>query len=209
MFRSYLLTAWRNLVNNKRFTFINIFGLSLSLAVCMLLTAVVIDQYAYDSFFTNKDRIYRVNSINNIHRDQFNLYGSTTFPLLNEIAARLPEAEEVVGLNRSFGGDIRYDETIVNLQGLYATKNFFRVFDFDLVGEPIDKVLADPYSMVLQEETAKKLFGEQDPLGKTVSLENFGDLPLPGSSRRATANRMCSLNAWCRWRPCSPDRNRA
>ena len=102
MIKSYFLTAFRNLLKHRSFSVINIFGLSISMAVCMLIILVVQDQLSYDNFHKNRDRIYRIQSKDNLSKIVFTKYASTTWPLAKELKDNYPFIEETVALNTRF-----------------------------------------------------------------------------------------------------------
>lgn len=179
MIRNYLLTAFRNILRNKRFSLINIFGLSLSMSVCMLIIVVIQDQLSYDNFFTEKNRIYRVQSTDSLSNVPLD-YASTTFPLGYELANNYPFVENAVILNNSFFGEAAKDEALIPISGIYASEDFFQVFDFPLkTGSPED-ALKEPYNIVLREEVAKKFFGDEDPTGNFLHIDSIGDFLVTG-----------------------------
>ncbi len=179
MIRNYLLTALRYIFRNKRFSLLNIFGLSLSMSVCMLIIVVIVDQLSYDQFHTKKERIYRVQSIDSLSNVSLK-YASTTFPLGYELANNYPFVEKTVVLNNSFFGEAAKDEALIRINGIYASEDFFKVFDFPLKSGTPEDVLKEPYTMVLQEEVAMKFFGEEDPTGKFLQIDSVGDFLITG-----------------------------
>ncbi|MQY80321.1 MAG: ABC transporter permease, partial [Bacteroidetes bacterium] len=96
MIKNYLLTALRNIFRHKGFSLLNIFGLSLSMSVCMLIIVILVDQFSYDSQHTKKERIYRVQTIDNLSDWSLNKYASTAFPLADELVNNYPFIEEAV-----------------------------------------------------------------------------------------------------------------
>jgi len=179
MIRNYLLTAFRNILRNKRFSLINIFGLSLSMAVCMVIIVVILDQLSYDNFITEKNRIYRVQTTDSLSNISLG-YASTTFPLGYELANNYPFVEKAVILNNSFFGEAAKDEALIPISGIYASEDFFQVFDFKLKSGSPEDALKEPYNMVLREEVAQKFFGEEDPTGKFLQIDSVGDFMITG-----------------------------
>lgn len=180
MIKSYFLTAFRNILKHRNFSIINIFGLSISMAVCMLIILVVQDQLSYDTFHKNRDRIYRIQSRDNFTKTVFTKYASTTWPLAKDLKDNYPFIEETVVLNTRFGGEGICDEKRFQIGGLFATPSFFNLFDFKLKNNLASKPLEEPYSIVLTEEVAKKYFGDNDPIGKTIIFERYGNLKVTG-----------------------------
>lgn len=171
MIKNYLLTAFRNVLRYKGFSLINIFGLSLSMSVCMLIIVVIMDQYSYDVVHTRGDRIYRVQQVDSMADIGLRM-GSNPYALGIELRDKYAIAEEVVILNNSFGGSGLYNETRLDFSGLYTESNFFDVFDFALEMGSLDHILDDPYTMVLSHETANKFFGDENPIGKFLEIDS-------------------------------------
>ncbi len=180
MIKNYFLLAIRNLLKHKNFSIINIFGLSISMAVCMLIILVVQDQLSYDRFHKNLDRIFRVQTKDNLSKIALNKYATTTWPLARELKDNYPFVEDVVSLNTNFSGEGICDEKRFRVSGFFATPSFFNLFDFKLKDPSASNPLADPFSMVLTEDVAKKFFGTVDPVGKNINFENYGSLKVTG-----------------------------
>ena len=179
MIKSYFLTAFRNILKHRNFSIINIFGLSISMAVCMLIILVVQDQLSYDNFHKNRDRIYRIQSKDNLSKIAIK-FASTTWPLAKELKDNYPFIEETVALNNRFGGEGIFNEKRFRVSGLFVTPSFFNLFDFKLKNNLASKPLDEPYSIILTEEAANKFFGDNDPIGKTIIFERYGNLKVTG-----------------------------
>src|SRR4030043_2382345 len=180
MIKSYFLTAIRNILKHRSFSIINIFGLSISIAVCMLIILVVQDQLSYDNFHKNRDRIFRIQSINNLSKIALDKYASATWPLAKELKYNYPFIEDAVVLNNSFNGEGIYDEKRFQVSGFFATSSFFNLFDFKLKSNLASNPLDEPNSIVLTEEVANKFFGDNDPVGKVIIFERYGNLKVTG-----------------------------
>lgn len=170
MIGSYLKTSGRNILRNKLFSTINIAGLAVSMSVGLLLIGLLSDMTQYDRFHQNGDRIYRVASQYQYldHIDE-SRYASTSPMAGREIRETIPGIEATALLFNGFGGDIKAGEKTVPLSGLYANEGFFDVFSFQLVEGNAATALKTPFSMVVTETAAKKLFGSESGLGKTVA----------------------------------------
>jgi len=180
MINNYFLLAFRNLLKHKNFSAINIFGLSVSMAVCMLIILVVQDQLSYDRFHKNLDQIFRVQSKDNLSKISFNKYATTTWPLAKELKDNYPFVRDVVSLNTSFNGEGICDERRFQVSGFFATPSFFNLFDFKLKNNPKSNPLDEPFTIVLTEDVAKKFFGASDPVGKVIIFESYGNLKVTG-----------------------------
>lgn len=179
MIKNYLLTAFRNVLRYKGFSLINIFGLSLSMSVCMLILVVIQDQYSYDKMHAKSNRIYRVQQVDSLATVGLKM-ASNPYPLGIELRDQYAIAEKVVILNDNFRGEGLYKDTRLPLQGLYTGSEFFDLFDFKLQGGAVEGILDEPYTMVLGRETADKFFGEEDPIGKFIEVDSLGAFEVKG-----------------------------
>ncbi|WP_293683515.1 MULTISPECIES: ABC transporter permease [unclassified Spirosoma] len=173
MLGSYLKTSRRSLVRNKLFSFINIVGLAVSMSVGLLVISFVADILAYDDFHEKRDRIYRVITTFKTPEQPPVDLASTSVKVGQRIRKSVPGIDALTILRNGFGGDATVGETTVPLGGHWADASFFKVFTFPLLEGNPATALKDPYSLVLTEKTAKKLFGDVDPLGKTVRLDTL------------------------------------
>ncbi|MCK4881218.1 MAG: ABC transporter permease, partial [Bacteroidales bacterium] len=179
MIKNYLLTAFRNVLRYKGFSLINILGLSLSMSVCMVILVVIQDQYSYDEMHTKTDRIYRVQQVDSMANISLNM-ASNPYALGMELRDNYAIAEQVVILNNSFRGEGLYYDTRLDINGLYTNTEFFDVFDFQLQDGSVEKILDEPYTMVLSQETANKFFGDKNPMGKFIEIDTLGAYEVKG-----------------------------
>lgn len=173
MIGSYIKTSGRNVLRNKLFSFINIFGLAVSMSVGLLLIAFVHDLVSYDRFHENGARIYRVNTWPNKDREQTNLFASTSVKAGMLIQERVSGIEESVIMREGFSGDAVTGENVLPVSGLWAQPSFLKVFTFPMVQGDPGTALSAPYSIVLTEQSAKKLFGDEEALGKTITFDTL------------------------------------
>ncbi|MEP6467017.1 MAG: FtsX-like permease family protein [Parafilimonas sp.] len=174
MFKNYFKTAWRNLVRNKTFGFINIFGMAVSMSVCMLIILIINDQKSYDNFISNHDRVYRVHTKGK--GDNTNATASSAFPLATELR-NFSNVEASATLFRNLGGDLFYKEQTVSGDGFFADDNLFKVLDYKLKEGNAATALSQPRSLVISQEIAKVLFGNDEAMGKVVTLNHTGVVP--------------------------------
>lgn len=175
MIKNYFKTAWRNLLKNKTFSLINIIGLSVSMAVCLLIILIINDQDSYDDFNIKKDRIYRVHTASK--SNSFNEMASTAWPLAQELRENYTGIEATAALVKKIGGDIFYTDKTASGGGYFADANLFRIMDFALEqGDPAT-ALSAPFSMVITEELSKQLFYNENPVGKVVKFNDKGINP--------------------------------
>jgi putative ABC transport system permease protein len=180
MIKNYIKIALRNIWGNKTFSFINIAGLSVSMSLGLLIILIVKEQYSFDRFHNDVDRIYRVDTkalrVGGGSED----YASVPLPLATVLKNNYSFTEEIVRFNRRLNLDIVYGNTRVPISGLFADPSFFKVFNFKLEkGDPVT-ALSSPEGLVVTQEAAKKIFGNEDPLGKTVELRGYGNFKVTG-----------------------------
>ncbi|MBE7178177.1 MAG: ABC transporter permease [Mucilaginibacter polytrichastri] len=183
MFRNYLKTAFRSLGRQKAYSLINVFGLTLGITSCLIIFLVVKYELSYDLFNKKADRIYRV-TLNAI---DFN--PSVSMVVTPAMRNDFPELEKVsqvwwrsTGLVRI--GDRRFEE-----KGYaYADRYFPQIFDYDWLEGDAKTALIEPNAVVLTQSVATKYFGDADPMGKVIRLNNAHDLKVTGLIRDVPGN---------------------
>jgi putative ABC transport system permease protein len=185
MFTNYFKTAWRNLLRNKTFSFINITGLAVSMSVCLLVINMITEQKNYDSFHSKKDRIYRIMTEGRGGND-FKT-ASCAFPLAEKLKQDFPGTEQSATLVRNIGGDMLYNEKAASGAGYFADGQLFKIFDFGLSKGNPATALESPFSLVIAEDLAKQLFGNEEAIGKMVKFNDKGIHPgTPEKGNRET-----------------------
>lgn len=172
MLGSYIKTSGRSIMRNKLFSAINIVGLSVSMSVGLLMIGILSDIFSYDTFHTNHNRIYRVTSLHEflgVRNTNWNASNSMTVG--RDIQENFPEIEKTAVLHNGFDGVVQFNETMIPLGGLWANQSLFDVFSFKLLQGNPATALKEPFSLVLTETSAKKIFGGENALGKTVTLD--------------------------------------
>ncbi len=181
MIGSYIKTSGRSIVRNKLFSAINIIGLAVSMSVGLVLIAVLSDVLSYDKFHTHYDRIHRVISRYEYLGDKGNNFMATTSMKAGRMMKeKVTGIEEVAILQRGFAGDIKIDEKIIPLNGFWANDSFFNVFSFELLQGNPATALREPFTMIITESAAKKLFGTEEALGKAVVFNNDKSYTITG-----------------------------
>jgi putative ABC transport system permease protein len=153
--------AFRILKRHKGFAAINLGGLALGLAACLLIGLYVQQELAFDRFHANKDRIYRLG------------HGSVGWPYGRILETDFPEVERVVYMRAYPTYSIEYEKHHFFEDMLYADSGFFQVFDFPLLNGDPKTALEEPYSIVLSERLAHKLFGEDPAIGRVLTLRDY------------------------------------
>ncbi|MBI3110433.1 MAG: ABC transporter permease [Ignavibacteriales bacterium] len=180
MLANYFKVAYRNASRHKLFAFINVFGLALSLSFCLLVIMIIVDQTSFDRFHPRPDDVYRV--LTNAHRKDGGIenYASSPFPLGEVLAAESPAVGKIVHVVRGLSGEANLGSNRVAVNGFFTGPSFFEVFGFTLGKGTAREALVRPHSVVITQETAGKLFGENEAIGKTVTLRGYGDFVVTG-----------------------------
>ncbi|MFH1941989.1 MAG: ABC transporter permease [bacterium] len=190
MLKNYFKIAYRNFVRYKLFSFINVFGLAIGLAICMIITLWVQRELGYDRFHTKAHRIYRIER--ELFRD--NLYSRwpiTSALYKDALVNDFPEIENAVRFwRREFS--IKDHKEIVHRQGMFAVDNsIFQIFDFGLEAGDARSALNEPMTVVLTRENALKYLGTDDAVGKSIPFEvngEFVDFKVTGILREVPEN---------------------
>ena len=180
MIRNYLLTAYRNITRHKLFTFINIFGLALSMSVCMNVIIGISKEMDYDTFHPHPERTYRIlTEMRNPEGNSWKL-ASSPLPLRETLLGNNNLAEDAVRLYPALNGKVTDGTKTIRLNGAYTEPSFFKVFGFELAKGNTTTALQLPNSIVLSDEAATRFFGSADPMGKIISLENGSSYQVTG-----------------------------
>jgi putative ABC transport system permease protein len=180
MLRNYFTSLWRHISKNKVFTLINVAGLAIGMLACILISQFVLHELSYDNFLENKDRIFR------IQQDRFDKgqlstqWASGAAGIGPDLKANFSEVKTFTRLS-IHPATLATGDTFFKEQNLYAaSEDFFKVFSIKLI-EGIDSmVLKEPFKIVLSESMAKKYFGAENPLGKTLKANGNMDFEVSG-----------------------------
>jgi putative ABC transport system permease protein len=173
MLRNYFKIAFRSLLRHKGFAFLNIIGLAVGMGAFFLIFQYVRFEYSYDDFVTKKDRVYRlVTDLKSSAETQHSQ--ATTMAMAINLKREYPEIEDIVRLNPTTmllkRGAVQFAEKGT----VFADSGLFKIFDFPFVeGDPAT-ALKEPLSVVLSQSTAKKYFGDADPIGQTMNFSDSG-----------------------------------
>ncbi|MFL5786738.1 MAG: FtsX-like permease family protein [Flavisolibacter sp.] len=173
MIRNYIRIAMRNLKKYKFISFINLFGLTVGLTCCLLILTYILNEVSYDKFQPDAKRVYRVTrKFNNMQTGGVSLNLSTIAPafgppLLNDFK----EIEDMTRIYPQGTTPVKYNEKIFNEQNtFFADDKLFHFFKTKVEKGNPEKALAEPYSVMLTDEIAKKYFGEDDPMDKIIKI---------------------------------------
>jgi len=177
MIRNYFKIAFRNLWRNKGFSAINIIGLGIGIATCLIIMLFVNNELGYDRFNTKADRIVRVSFHGDVQGEKMN--ESTVMPpVAGTLKADFPEVKEATRI-RDFGTPklIYKDKSFKNDAFAFVDSNFFQVFTLPLIRGNAKTALVEPNTIVITKALAYKYFGNEDPMGKVISFKDGKNAP--------------------------------
>lgn len=180
MYKNFLKVAFRNIAKNKLFSFLNITGLAIGMSVGLLIVNLVYDAARFDQFHKNKNRIHRVISKPVQTGFSWNQGAATPVILGERMIEEVPGIEAIVKIRRWFFGSLKVQDNSIFAQGVYADKDFFKVFSFDLRQGNPSSALTNPFSIVLTESLAKKLMPDQNAMGQVLSIPERGEYLVTG-----------------------------
>lgn len=197
MLKNYLLASVRSLRKHLSYSIINITGIGLGLATCLLLSLWIFHELSFDRFHQRASNIYRV-SLEYSFGGQTAKTAVSPTALLPALKKNFPEVEEGVRFyNQSSWSPyiIRSGETMFQeTKFFYADSTFFKVFSFQLLHGNPDKALTEPNTLVLTQSMAKKYFGTEDVLGKTLNINNRTEYKITGIVEDLPSNSMIQFD---------------
>lgn len=181
MIRNYIKIAWRNMMKNKFFSFVNIFGLSVGLACCMLIALYLNYETSYDSYQKNAGNLYQIGTsfITKGQKDSPMPY--TSPPVAAAMKEEFPEVADYTRLLELLGDEkipVRYSppngepKSFLEEKGFLADPSYFRMFTYDFVEGRPDNALNEPNTIVISDEMAKKIFGSEPALNKLLRVSS-------------------------------------
>jgi putative ABC transport system permease protein len=180
MIKNYLKVAFRNIRRHKGFSFINIAGLAIGLACCLLITIWVLDELSYDKFHENAANLCRVEEDQHYSGRIFYVY-VTPYPLGPALKAEIPEIIDATRVVWTGGVLFKYGEnTFFEDGGRAVDPSFLKMFTYPLVKGDKTTALDSPFSVVLTQDLAEKYFGEEDPLGRVMTLNDKYEFTVTG-----------------------------
>ncbi|GAA4745687.1 ABC transporter permease [Flavisolibacter ginsenosidimutans] len=190
MFRNYLKIALRNFRKYKAISFINLFGLTVGLTCCLLILAYILNELSYDRF-RNAKNIYRVErTFLNPQTKDVNLSLSAIAPPFGSLLRNdFKEIKVLSQLLQNFPTPFRFEEKMFSENNsFFGDGDLLNLFDVHVLRGNPAKALAEPFSVMLTEETAKKYFGNEDPLNKVIRMNNQFDLKVTGIYKAFPSN---------------------
>ncbi|WP_259066533.1 ABC transporter permease [Mucilaginibacter sp. X4EP1] len=207
MFKNYFKTACRSLMRNKSYAVINITGLAIGIAACLLIFLIVQYETSFDNFHSNKDKIYRIVTVS--HGPEGTRLGSgIQLPLADGLKLDFPQLKQVSNIMQNDGSHYSVSDagnggSVKKFKedlAYYADPQFFQIFDFKWLAGDKNTALAEPNSIVLTRDEANKFFGDwHNAMGKTVKYENKHDFKVTGILENTPVNTDFPLKLMVSW----------
>jgi len=187
MIKNYLKTAWRSLLNNKSYATLNVVGLAVGIAACLLIFMIIKYETSFDTYHAKKDNIYRVMSLR-YNPDGMEYESGVPFPTGASLRLDFPQLKQVASIIKANGTLLSFNDDKTNSikkfkedDTYYTEPQFFDVFDFTWLAGDKKTALNDPNTIVLTQSEANKFFGDwKNAIGKTIKLQNKTDLKVTG-----------------------------
>ncbi|SHN12181.1 ABC transporter permease [Chitinophaga sp. CF418] len=203
MLKNYLKIAWRNMLRKKAYSAINITGLAIGITCCILITLYVQDELSYDRYNTNFDKIYRVlhayRNPKDVDRnsspapEDYQVWGNA--PVAPTLAADFPEIKKIVRFTSPNTFLLEHGERRFQEEGfVFTDSTVFDVFSWKMLAGNPKVALVAPNSVVLTKSVAQKYFGNQNPLGQTLRVDNQETFTVTGVIEDVPANSHLSFN---------------
>lgn len=199
MLKNYIKIAIRNLTRNKVYSIINILGLTLGITCASFLFILVADELSFDTMYSKADRIYRIVEIDNSESEP-RYYGQTAPPVGPVFKEENPEVEAFARLHK-FGGHINFSiegDRFHERGYFYADNDLFQVFDFEWIAGNPKTALTKENSMVIDEEWAKTLFGDENPIGKLLDSGGHDPFEVTGVFKKLPQNSHLQARIFCK-----------
>lgn len=168
MFKNYFKTSFRSIARNKLFSFINVFGLAVSMSVCLLMITLLTEVKNYEKFHTDASDIYRVTNLYQYLEEEPSLFASTSIIAGKRVKEEIAGVEATTIMRRNFSGDFELNNEKFPLRGIWADESFFDVFSFEVIYGEKKQALVNPKAVVITDETALKIFNQLNVVGETL-----------------------------------------
>jgi predicted permease len=194
MLRNFLLITLRTIIRQKGYSLINILGLSTGMACTLLILLWVQDELSFDRFHDNARRLYRVEEDQHYSGSVYHV-NVTPYPSGPVWKDEIPEIEDACRYHWPSGMLFRYgDQVFYERNTVAVDPSFLTMFSFPLLQGDINTALSEPYSAVLTEKTALKYFGEDDPMGKSLNVNNTYEFTVTGIMKDLPGNTIISFD---------------
>jgi len=187
MFRNYLKIAWRNMLHNKVYSALNIVGLAAGMAVALLIGLWIYSQYTYDRFLPGYNQLYQV-KLNFYHSGEIQTQQGSALPLIEEFRKNYPEVKYASETDWGSQHSLVVADKKLSPWGLAVGADFLKMFPYPLLKGNFNSVFKEPNSILLTESVAKALFGDQDPINKTIRIDNKNNVTVTGVMQDVPVN---------------------
>jgi putative ABC transport system permease protein len=189
MLKNYFKIAWRNITRQKGYSFINIVGLAIGIAACLLILQYVSFELSYENFQVNTDRIYRVKQDRYDNGKLSTEWVSGAYAVGNAFKEGIPEVEDYVKVVNSRPVVAERNNQPIQIQkAFFASGSFFKIFTYPLIAGNADKALSEPFTAALSETTARTLYGSTNVVGKSLTLDRKNNYTITAIYKDAPAN---------------------
>jgi putative ABC transport system permease protein len=187
MFKNYFKIAFRNIRKYKGYSFINIASLAIGIACCMLIIFYVGFELSYDNYHKDVDRIYRIGLDRNVPGEK-NICASVGYPLAAHLKKNLPQVEYAGRIRRAYNVLIKKEDTLFYENNFfYVDNDIFDIFTIPFIKGNPEQALINPGTIVISQSMANKYFGEEDPLGRRLTV-NSNDFQITGIVKDPPSN---------------------
>ncbi len=193
MFKNYFKTAWRNLVRTIGYSTLNILGLATGMAVALLIGLWVYNQYSYDKFLPGYQSVYRVQRNYDSNGDTLT-FQTTSLKLAEALRNQIPEIEYVTESDWIGEHGLMVGDKKLYQKGAIAGTDFLKILQYPFIKGNVNTAFKDAYSIVLTQTMAKALFGNEDPMNKTVRFDNADNLKVTGILKDIPNNATVNFN---------------
>lgn len=195
MFKNYLKIAWRNIVKQKAYSGINILGLAIGIAACLLILQYVAFELSYENFHVNKDRIYRVDQDRYDNGKLSTQWAAGAYAVGNKFKDAIPEIEQYVKIVGAGQVVTEVNEQAIKFDKVFfASDAFFNIFTYSMIGGNAKTALTEPFTAAISETTARTIFGNASPLGKVLRLNRNSDYTITAVFKDAPVNTQLKPN---------------
>jgi putative ABC transport system permease protein len=206
MIKNYFKIAWRNLKRHLSYSTINILGLALGIAACLLILQYVSFELSYEDFQVNKNRVFRVQQDRYDHGKLSTQWAAGAYAVGNSLKAAIPEIEDYVKVVQDRPAVALVKNQPLKIDKVFFTGNsFFNIFTYPLIAGNKNNALKDVFTAALSETTAKKIFGTSDVIGKTLELNRNSTYKIdavykdPPVNTQLKPELLLSYATWQKW----------
>lgn len=195
MLKNYFTSLWRHISKNKVFTFINVAGLAIGMLACMLIAQFVLHELSYDSFLEKSDRIFRIQLDRYDKGVLSTQWAAGAAGIGPDLKSNFSEVKRFARLSKQ-GATLANGDTYFREEDMYfASEDFFKVFSIRLIEGVDSLVLKEPFKIVLSESMAKKYFGQENPIGKTLKANGQTEYEVSGVFEDLPVNTHMKIDA--------------